>query len=97
MDRNVKIAKELVRMAKELVEGGNSYDSARFFEKALKNPTPHNVNKFTKSLSSPAKAAPSPKPAKPAKSANDELGQVAQDLAELAQELLDSDEGKKEE
>ena len=93
-NNNVRIASELIKIARELVEGGNSYDSARFFEKALKNPTPHNVGKFTKSLSSPAKASPSPKPAK---SANDELGQVAQDLAEIAQEMLDSDEIKEEE
>ena len=48
MNRNIKIARELVRIAKELA--ASSYDNAQLFQKAVSKPTSQNVGKFVKSI-----------------------------------------------
>lgn len=48
MKQNIRIARELVRIAKELAASG--YDNAQAFQKAVSKPTPQNVGKFVKSI-----------------------------------------------
>ena len=48
MNRNVRIAKELVRIAKSLV--ASNFDNAQLFQKAVSKPTSQNVGKFVKSI-----------------------------------------------
>ena len=48
MKQNVRIAKELVRIAKELA--ASKFDNAQLFQKAVSNPTSQNVGKFVKSI-----------------------------------------------
>ena len=48
MNRNIRIARALVRIAKELAASG--YDNAQLFQKAVSKPTSQNVGKFVKSI-----------------------------------------------
>lgn len=85
---NVILAKELIAVAKELV-AATQFDIARNFQKAVSKPTQQNINKFTKSLA-PSKSKTGDE--------DDDVAAITKDLAEIAQEMLDSDdEDEKEE
>ena len=48
MRQNIRIARELVRIAKELA--GSNFDMTQSFQKAISKPTSQNVSKFVKTI-----------------------------------------------
>ena len=49
MNNNIRIARELVRIAKELA--ASNFDNAQMFQKAVSKPTPQNVGKLFSKIS----------------------------------------------
>ena len=49
MNNNIRIARELVRIAKELA--ASNFDNAQAFQKAVSKPTPQNVGKLFSKIS----------------------------------------------
>lgn len=90
-DDNIMLAKELLAVAKDLI-AVSSYDTTRYFQKAISKPTPQNIGKFTKSIG----ISNSNSKNKTSNDENDELT-CTKDLVEIAQEMLDSDDEEEEE
>lgn len=79
-DDNMALAKELVSAAKELM-AATQFDKVNQMKKTLSKPTDRNVRRLTKMLSS------SEQP----KTAGYSMEKLAEDLASIANELLEND------
>lgn len=97
---SIRIAKDMLRIAEDLVKDANLFTDTKNFQKAISNPSSQNVDRLMKSISKsvPApKKAPAPAPVrKERKSSDDSLDWVCEELYSIASELVDQDDDEED-